>query len=401
MRGINERQKRAPFNGIKTNYPDLRQMCLAICDWIISEEQFESELERIKTRESRTKAAAWAMFHGYPKRAIDVVLKGDDADKLVAMALAAFYNTAGLTKEDHTEAWSSLCNEISEKAKDPWSKAILALVSTEDWKAVVRETSLPLRDRVGVGLKHLEDDELTGFLNALTRDCIEHGDIEGIWLTGITEETTDLFQNYIAKHNDAQTAVLVMSYSIPLYFDDYRFKHWRDSYCDRLDTYNLHIERCLYTQQHTMKSIGRDGRPLIKPPPRQITVRCNYCDRSVVQVDGETGMEASVSTTGATAVERTSSGTHPGNPLLSRQGAEVDAVCPHCGRHLPRCGVCLMWLGTTDQGRLGQSSEEPLSRFLNFCNMCHHGFHAQHAREWFAKHKMCPIPECECLCAAF
>ncbi|KAI9818994.1 MAG: hypothetical protein M1826_001249 [Phylliscum demangeonii] len=466
VQAIGKRQRRSQFKGIPTTkYPDLRLLGLAICGWIISAEQFESELRRMQTHESRSRAAAWAMFHGYPKRAIEVVLQGDDGDKLVAMALAAFNNRhAGLGHDDHenddnddTGAWSALCNEIREQAKDPWSKAILALVSTQAWKAVVAEQSLPLRDRVGVALKYLEDDELTDFLDAVTRDCVEQGDIEGIVLTGLSEEAADLFQNYIIRRSDVQTAVLVMSHAIPRFFDDYRFYHWRVAYCHRLEMYGLHLERCLYTQQHSKRSLA--GRGLTRPTPRQITIRCSHCDQSVVEVadvdphptdagdddalaTAAVAMDASFSSTGDTVDGApTSSGTHPGNPLTqirhrrrsSTPGVAVvgvvaaadaaEALCPRCGRHLPRCGVCLSWLGPgINQGQAGgiindateaanpearnvleatngAAAEDVMARFLNFCNRCHHGFHALHARQWFAVHRMCPVPRCECLCA--
>ncbi|KAI9795168.1 MAG: hypothetical protein M1816_000190 [Peltula sp. TS41687] len=436
---INKRHKNARFGGaIKTAYPDLRQLCLFICGWVITEAQFEAELQRLLTEEARTKAAAYAVFHGYTDRAIEVVLKGDDSEKLVAMALAAFYHTAGTTKEGDSGAWSALCDEIIEKAQDPWSKALLTLVSTESWDVVIRETSLPLRDRIGVALRALEDDELTRYLDEITRDCIEHGDIEGIWLTGITPETTDLFQEYITTTNDIQTAVLVMSHSIPAYFDDHRFEHWRNTYCHRLDMYELHVERCLYTQQHAKRSLTREGRSLIKPIPRQVTLRCTYCDQNVINNqdhDADILLEASITSTDVTAVESSSSGVHPGNPLnVSRP--EEETTCPSCGRRLPRCGVCMMWLGKTDArpvihnshphyrkpspsfaavvvvaGTLNkdvnvgvnvdENGHDPFARTLNFCNTCHHGFHAHHARDWFAIHRMCPVPECECLCAAY
>lgn len=426
--GINKRHKCPHFPGvIKTAYPDLRQLCLYICGWIITQAQFEAELQRILTEESRTKAAAYAVFHGYPKRAIEVVLKGNDSDKLVAMALAAFYHTAGITKEDDTGAWSALCDEISEKAKDPWSKALLALVSAETWNAVIRETSLPLRDRIAVALRALEDDELTSYLDEITKDCIDHGDIEGIWLTGITQETADLFQNYIVTTNDIQTAVLVMSHSIPLYFDDHRFQHWRNTYCHRLDMYNLHVQRCQYIREHTKRSLTREGRSLVKPIPRQVTLRCTYCDQNVINdQEADNLLEASITSTDVTAGESTSSGVHPGNPL-NAPGPDEEATCPNCGRRLPRCGVCMMWLGKRDSRPVNNNNhhhhhkpssaavvtwkkdgngvdaveDDPFARTLNFCNSCHHGFHAHHARDWFKKHRMCPVPECDCLCAAY
>lgn len=109
-------------------------------------------------------------------------------------------------------------------------------------------------------------------------------------------------------------------------------------------------------------------------------------------------------------------------------------MCPQCKKSLPRCAVCLLNLGTkyykksvegaqgnkgSDDGKATEpesdydrwlvSSSYPLpfeqtgidsevcGRF-NFCLSCNHGMHSGHAREWFAKHKICPVPDCACRC---
>jgi hypothetical protein len=35
---------------------------------------------------------------------------------------------------------------------------------------------------------------------------------------------------------------------------------------------------------------------------------------------------------------------------------------------------------------------------FNFCLNCNHGMHAGHAKDWFSRHKVCPVPDCECNC---
>jgi len=35
---------------------------------------------------------------------------------------------------------------------------------------------------------------------------------------------------------------------------------------------------------------------------------------------------------------------------------------------------------------------------FNFCLSCNHGMHAGHAKEWFERHTVCPVPDCECSC---
>ena len=402
---INHHQNRSPFDGVKTAYAEQRQLCLAICGWAMSPEEFEAELRLIERDGPRVKAAAWAMFHDRPKRAIEALFKGSDSEKLVAMALAGYYGMSGQSKAGDEDAWAALCRQVADTAQDPWSRAILALVSTGDWASVIAEESLPLRDRVGVALRYSPDERLDTFLEEYTVDCMDYGDMEGICLTGLTEEAIALFQNYMLKTGDVQTAVLAMSFTVPLYLDSLAFHAWREAYRTRLDRYELHVRRALYDMQHTKKSRARDGRMLINPPPRQVTVRCNFCDQSIAHDESDLTMAASASSDASSLADAAmgSSGVHVGNPLAG-PGSTSGTTCPRCHHHLPRCGVCLMWLGVPDPRRSGGSSavddDDAMANLLNFCNTCHHGYHASHAREWFARHKICPVPECTCLCGS-
>ncbi|KAI9791661.1 MAG: hypothetical protein M1833_001481 [Piccolia ochrophora] len=399
---INKYHDRPRFQSTTTRFPEVRQLCLAICGWAMSAEEFETELHRIQREETTTKAAAWALFHGQPKRAVEAVYRGTDSEKLVAMAIAGYYNMVGLSKQGNEEAWAGLCREIGDKATDPYSRAILALVSSEDWKEVIAENSLPLRDRIGVAMMFLADAEITPFLSLLTRGCVENGDIEGICLTGLTSEGMDLFQTYIDRTGDVQTAVLVMSHGAPYYIDDFRFFLWRTDYCQRLNKYKLHVKRALYETRHIERSQARDGSSLIKSPPRQVSVRCISCDQSLVHNGDDPSITANMSSAMFNG-DAVSSKQRLSNPL-NTPSVKSGTACSRCGRRLPRCAVCMMWLGVPNPRRAGGATaleeEDPMERFMNFCNICHHGYHARHARQWFEKHQECPVPECECLCAA-
>ncbi|KAI9849472.1 MAG: hypothetical protein M1837_004092 [Sclerophora amabilis] len=401
---INRRNKRPKYDGVDTSFPEQRQLCLAICGWAKPREELEIELRSIALDESKTKAAGWAMFNDMPRQATQLVMRGDENEKLVAMALAGFYKQVGISKSADDVAWMDLCEEIRVSAKDPWSRAILALVTTEDWHAVLAETSLPLRDRIGVALRYLNDKELTSFLNKATKECVEYGDIEGICLTGITNKAMELFENYIMRTNDLSTAVLVMSIGCPVYVKDIRFWKWKRLYQTILNAARLHIHRCNFEMQHIQKGLTWDGRNLIQPPLRQISLRCNYCDRKISHDDDAETIVSESSDAPTTVGDSLAITTHVGNPLRGR-GASQGVNCPRCNRHLPRCGVCDRWLGVPDPSRPPGSSsvdeDEMLARFMLFCNICDHAFHADHARTWFSAHKVCPISDCKCLCQAY
>ncbi|KZF22216.1 hypothetical protein L228DRAFT_247855 [Xylona heveae TC161] len=392
------------FEGIKTRYPDHRQVCLAICGWGQSEQRLKTIIQQLVRQGKHTKAAAWALFHNQTNLAVTALTRptATESHKLLAMGIAAYNNVGGFRRDPNDEAWTTLCRDIADSLDDPYSRAILALVSNGDWKSVIAEMSLPLRDRLGVALKFLNDEELTKFIDSETSNSIRAGDIEGIVLTGLTSQAMDLFQNYIAKYNDVQTAVLAMSYTNPTYVSDWRFWHWREYYRDAINSWKLHIHRVRFDVQSTKKSENWDDGVRIPPPPRQITLRCIHCNGAFAKEDEE----ADVSATGGSASSAVPAGEQPGelkSYTLGGPGASAGTICPKCGRHLPRCGVCMMWLGTPDVstpgGAAAVENEDPMTRFLTFCLSCNHGYHSNHARDWFAVHKVCPVADCQCLCA--
>jgi hypothetical protein len=48
--------------------------------------------------------------------------------------------------------------------------------------------------------------------------------------------------------------------------------------------------------------------------------------------------------------------------------------CSSCKKKLSMCGLC----------------HDPVKKRMAFCIGCSHGFHLEHAKEWFSKNTMCP-----------
>lgn len=375
--------------GLKTDFPELRQLCLFNCGLAISSADLELVAKDLVRQGQRTKAAALALFHGNAGFACSALLSGrsSPAHKLLAMGIRGF------AKGDYDDDWNQTCKNIAEDLDDPYSRAMMAFVGSGDWYSVLDETALPLSNRVGVALMHLPDDALTAYLNQTSADAIREGDIEGIVLTGLTEQAMDLFQNYVIKYNDVQSAALAMALTSPRYFIDDRLEQWKESYRYSIQSWKMHHARIRFDIQTTRLSKTSDGRITIKPPPRQVTLRCNYCERPLARSDN--GRDDSTIGEGAHITD--------GHPL-GGYGATSGTACPSCGRHLPRCGVCMRWLGMPDptsRGGIAASAtqdQDPMAGFLNFCMTCKHGCHADHARDWFSLHQVCPVPECQCFC---
>ncbi|EPS30286.1 hypothetical protein PDE_05237 [Penicillium oxalicum 114-2] len=382
----------------ETEYPELRTLCLHICGAIPSYKELEAEVKDLSADNQHSKAAALAVFQDEAKLAY-LALRNNDptqAHKLLAMAIA------GAAKGDSSVDWEETCADISKQLTDPYARAVLALVSKGDWHSVIAETTLPLKYRVEVALRWLPDDELTEYLSKTTAEAVRQGDVEGVMLTGLGHLAMGLFQSYIEKFSDVQTPVLAMSYTVPRIMNHpslvAHFESWREGYRYQMNSWKMQFDRARFDVASRQLAVSANGRKLLTPPPQQISLICNYCTRPVTQHDASSQISPSAT------VETV----HPtvGHPLGS--ATMSGTVCPRCGRHLPRCGVCDQWLGTTDPMSKGGAATEAesehsntpsiLKRFVAFCTNCNHGFHAHHADEWFAEHRLCPVPDCTCMC---
>ncbi|CAG8898167.1 unnamed protein product [Penicillium egyptiacum] len=387
--------------GCDTAYPDHRRLCLRLCGATQSYRELEESVKTLSSEDQHTKAAALAVFQDEPKLAY-LGLRSNNptqAHKLLAMAIA------GASKGDNGTDWEDTCAEIAKELTDPYARAILALVSKGDWNAVIKETTLPLKYRVEVALRWLPDDELTEYLKDATSQAIRQGDIEGVVLTGLGHLAMGLFHSYIGKFNDVQTPVLAMSHTMPRLVNNQKqivqFEAWRETYRRQMNSWKLQLERARFDVGSRRFAVTADGRKLMPPPPQQVSLTCNYCTSPLTQHDASS--QVSPSTKSAENV-------HPtiGNPLAPT--VMSGTVCPRCGRHMPRCGVCTLWLGSPDPmsrasiaadaeaGSRKPTETEVMRRFVVFCIHCNHGFHANHASDWFRRHKICPVAECNCIC---
>lgn len=385
----------------ETNHPEHRRLCLRLCGASLSYRALEELVKTLSAENQHTKAAALAIFQEEPKLAY-LALRSHEptqAHKLLAMAIA------GASRNEADTDWEETCAEIAKELTDPYARAILALVSKGDWSSVIQETTLPLKYRIEVALRWLPDGDLTAYLERLTSSVIRRGNIEGIILTGLSHPALDLFQSYINKFNDVQTPVLAMSHTVPRFINNEpfktRFEAWRETFRWQMNSWKLQLERARFDVGSRKFAVTWDGRRLVDPPRQQVSLTCNYCTKPLTQHDPSSQTSPSA---GNEVV-------HPtiGNPLGT--AAMTGMICPRCGRHMPRCGVCSFWLGAPDPMSKASiaadaaaaqerkpTEDELVRRFIVFCINCNHGFHAHHAREWFMKHKVCPVAECNCIC---
>ncbi|KAK5136400.1 hypothetical protein LTR08_003526 [Meristemomyces frigidus] len=378
--GLNTVHEFPTFEGERTNFPEHRQLCLAACGWKFTTETLEAECQELIDRGLHYQAIVQAVLHDYKHIALNLLRTLIRSKTIPNIGLGALLASADINDEQR-----EMCLWMAADTEDPALKALLTFLTTGNWRDVMKTNYLHLGYRVALGLKYLNDTELSGFIETETARAIRNGDLEGILLTGLSEGAMDLFQTYITKTNDLQTAVLATAFTNPLYVDDVRWEMWKETYFMQMQSWRAFNERTKFTVQHSRlaRRAKESGLRLIELPPKQVTLRCNHCQGPLAR-RSTTATNNSIKITGPAA--------HAGT------------VCPTCGRHMPRCALCNLWLGTPDPTKSRTTAakdaktEDKLARLLTFCVNCSHGFHADHAKEWFAKHGVCPVPDCRCMC---
>ncbi|CAG8959145.1 hypothetical protein HYFRA_00013008 [Hymenoscyphus fraxineus] len=385
------------FEGVDTKKPNHRQLCLATVGLLKDSTDLQQDIETLLKNDRYTDAAACALFEGMPERAVELLKNGSKAYLVfLGMALDIKLKSNMTTGLDSTD-WATVLDSHPEISKDPCLRGIYAFITTGDWAAVANEASLPMEDRVGVALRRFDDEKLTEWLEVQMEEAIKEGDIEGIVLSGITDDFVDICAKYVEKFGDYQTPILLLSHCSPRYINDIRCNAWRNEYCAMLHRNQQHILRVKFVQQSGRMSVDRDGVRLIKPPPRQVTIRCLNCDAIGANDLNNTGGPSSAAAAG------TSTTTNDGRNPLMAAGQNAGLCCPRCGAHLPRCAVCLEHVGVPRSDKPELSSDPTVRRQAKFplcCLKCKHITHLEHAHAWFAKHMECPVPECSCRCAA-
>ncbi|KAL9016175.1 MAG: hypothetical protein Q9185_006448 [Variospora sp. 1 TL-2023] len=404
------------LTSVESSLPAHRRLCLHLCGFGLSREELDASTEALAGQGRHTKAAALALAHGDVKKALVALRNGSTSThRELSLALAGF--SRGTNDESWTSAIASI--ETSIPSTDVYALAILTYVRTGSWPSVLAETYLPLYYRIGVALLYIPDPDLTTYISTLTSECIHHGDIEGLPLTGLSEQVVPLFQNYILKYHDLQSAILAISHTSPRYFPSSLVDIWRAEYRHRLNTHRLFIPRVRFdagatklSSSATASSNGaKQQSPALAPAARQVSLKCNHCDsaldRNPAHVSSTSAPLAPPTTT--TTTTRTAGSIFPDH--------RAGTVCPTCGKHMPRCVVCMLWLGMPDPHSKGgaQASAEKvggdgkkgkgngrgrqlMQDFVSVCRGCWHMMHAGHAEEWFAGTRECPVPGCGCRC---
>ncbi|KAL9119577.1 MAG: hypothetical protein Q9187_003874, partial [Circinaria calcarea] len=261
-----------------TSKPKHRQLCLHTCSLALyDEEKLVARVNQLSRGGNLTEGAFLALLYGNKKLAFDALCADGHTEAHRTLSVMIMSGNSG-----HVEKWLHTAVEgMMKDETDPFYRSILSIVDGKGWEDVLEEGNLPLRYNVGVALMKMNDKELTNFIINQTEIAVAKGLQEGVLLTGLGEKAMDLFQNYMNRTEDLQTAVLAMSHTAPLYLRDPRFLAWREEYRLLMNSWKMFRERVTFDVQSTKMAITWDGTKLLQPMPRQFTLRCNNCDQAL------------------------------------------------------------------------------------------------------------------------
>jgi hypothetical protein len=127
--------------------PQHRQLCLAICGLVKSDAELDEYLNGLEEQDKSTVAAAYALFEGSPKRAVDILRNAGTDLLFVAMALDIKLKSQTALDVDLAQ-WNKALETHPQMAHDPYLRAIYGYITTGNWSAIADEAGLPLRERV-------------------------------------------------------------------------------------------------------------------------------------------------------------------------------------------------------------------------------------------------------------
>ncbi|XP_042899420.1 GATOR2 complex protein MIOS-B isoform X2 [Parasteatoda tepidariorum] len=363
-----------------------RERALQLCGWgaDLDSVALYKFLERLENDGHYARAAAIAVFNLEIRRGIKILSKGalsrshkSSCDlNAIAMALAGY-------TEERSGLWREVSGALKSQLTDSYLRAMFAFLTADNdaYEEILKDNKIVVQDRMAFACLYLNDKKLAEFLDGLRSRMTETGNLDGLLLTGLTNDGLFLIQRYVDTTGDVQTASLIILHTLPSQVcRDPRAQSWVENYRQLLDTWMLWTHRAMFDVNWYNKNTQ------ISKPTQQIFVSCNFCRRSVSNF----------------LQLRPISGS---NRVPASSANRKITCCPGCRKPLPRCSLCLCHMGTAaglPMQRQAENEERKkmtdFSNWLTWCQTCRHGGHSAHILEWFRNHNECPVTGCMCKC---
>ncbi|ENN79182.1 hypothetical protein D910_02334, partial [Dendroctonus ponderosae] len=331
-----------------------RSMALLLCSWPSNNDisSITTIVEYLEKEGAYSRAAAMAVFNLQVPLAIEVLNRAPVEAGLsyVGIALAGFSN-----EEDSN--WRKFCATALKKIADPYLKALFSFLLSENhnYDCVLKDTKIAVDDRVGFALVFLSDHKLADYLNKLSAELCDKGNLDGLLLTGNSPKGLKLLQNYLDDTADIQSTTLIGVRAFPQELDSPNVKNWIENYQELLNQWKYWFERAEFDLMLVKYKNER--------PTPQVYMSCTYCGKNI------------------SAHLRT---------LKNQQFSRINVAgssnkltgCPHCRKPLPRCIICLMTMGTCIAEIKGIKPQS-FDNWFTWCQSCRHGGHSRHLTNWF------------------
>lgn len=167
---------------------------------------------------------------------------------------------------------------------DPYLRMMLAHLAVGDWTEVLEEEIIPFRERLIIAFQFLDDKALSSYLRRTVEHAVQHGDIDALVVSGLTRDGMRILQAYVDRTGDIQSAAILSSYVCPVKFKDKKAERWLEAYRDLLDGFKLHHLRVGFDIERGQIIQGGIHNGDLVPEewaPRQILIRCHYCNKPV------------------------------------------------------------------------------------------------------------------------
>ncbi|KAF9510020.1 hypothetical protein BS47DRAFT_103591 [Hydnum rufescens UP504] len=374
-----------------------RQFALGLFGWDYSDAEFRQAIQRWEENANAERAACWAVLLVNHELAIEILLRSrNEALQMLSGTIKMLVEHPSASERN---PWLDHLKRLAVRNTNMYIRTMLSHLVGDGWEDILlQETSIPLRERLAIAFLFLPDDELTKYLHGLVESMKRYGDIEALLITGLNPLALDVIQAYLDNTGDVQTAAILASCVSPARWKpserskpfDNHSERWIEGYQNLLDSWRLFHHRCQFDMLRGEIKLAAIHDGEVTPfewVPRQLEVRCNYCNRII------------------NSSQPTESGPYGINGRVKAD------FCPSCQRKLPRCVICLMTIGVPDEEARhieladAISFEDTIDDAMVFCQACRHGGHSGHMLDWFfgdAKgkvHSVCAVADCTCRCA--
>lgn len=217
------------------------------------------------------------------------------------------------------------CERLIVRLQDPYFRALLTHLALNDWAEVLEEESLPFRERLAIAFQFLDDKAVGAYLRRCVDRAVHRGDVDGVVVAGLgSRRGMEIVQGYLDRTGDVQSAALVGSLVCPpraarggpgrgrgnendgvggdkegaggLNVGERMVGRWVESYQDLLDGFKMfHCRVGFDIERGQVAAAGDSGGAGAGAAggvgdwvPRQILIRCNYCNKPVCPDPGST-----------------------------------------------------------------------------------------------------------------